>query len=170
MGECLTAHAPLVWSMARRMLRDPSLAEDAVQDIFIQVWESAARYDPGRASERVWIATIARRRLFDLLRRQGAAPKLELLESDSVGIADERAHFLALDEEAELARRALVKLKPEQQRLISLSIMDGLSHSQIASVTGLPLGTVKTHLRAGLLHLRELLGSRVLPRGKEASS
>lgn len=145
--------------MARRWLRDDALAEDVVQEIFIQIWKSADRYDPKLSGERTWIATIARRRLIDVRRKQGSGLRTEELAVETTGLTNESSEHAMLHEEAVVARQALAKLKPEQQRLISLSIMDGLSHGQIATHTGLPLGTVKTHLRAGLERLRGLLGA-----------
>ena len=150
--------------MARRWLRDDNLAEDIVQEIFIQIWKSAERYDPDLSSERTWIATIARRRLIDVRRKQGSALPLQELQTDAIGLEDAGEAAAILDEEARAARGALSRLAPEQQRMVSLSVLDGLSHSQIAEHTGLPLGTVKTHVRSGLARLRGLLGAAG-PRG-----
>ena len=159
-SQCLEIYGPLVWSMARRWLRDDSLAEDVVQEVFIQIWKSAPRFDPKIASERTWIATIARRRLIDLRRRQGSAARTEELEDDIQGADKDGISHAIRDEQVQEARDALAKLRPEERRLISLSVLDGLSHSQIATHTGLPLGTVKTHVRTGLERLRGLLGVR----------
>jgi len=157
--ECLALHGPLVWSMARRWLRDPAQAEDLVQEVFIQVWRSAASYDPTVASERTWIATITRRRMIDQRRKQAAAPVTEELELAAGGGTAEDAllESAILREEATVARLAMQQLKPDQRRLLVLSVFEGLSHGEISTRTNLPLGTVKTHLRAGLARLRSLL-------------
>ena len=137
------------------MLADRDEAEDAVQEIFVEIWRSAARYDGSVASETAFVATIARRRLIDRRRRAARRPEAELLsdaiESDEEAV-DER---LAQCDEAELAERELEKLKPEQRQVLRLSIWEGLSHSAIAERTGMPLGTVKTHARRGLIQIRD---------------
>lgn len=147
---CLDRYGPLVWSLARRMCADPVLAEDLVQEIFIEVWRCAGRYEPELSSEAGFIATIARRRLIDAKRRAGRRPESEPLEEDPVGGPDERLERLEICEEAELAARAMETLDDVQRQVLLLSIQDGLSHSQIASSTKLPLGTVKSHIRRGL--------------------
>lgn len=157
--QCLERYGPLVWSMVRRSLREDSLAEDAVQEIFIQVWKSANRFDVSKGSERTWITTLTRRRLIDLRRKQAVRGAVENLPDDVSGLPEDGLQRALLDEEAEEARLAMSQLKPEQQRLLSLSFLDGLSHAEISSQTGIPLGTVKTHLRTGLERLRVLLQS-----------
>ena len=149
----------MVWTLAQRFLRNDSLAEDAVQEIFIQVWKTAGNFDPSRASERTWITTIARRKLIDVQRAQGSRITTEPGGSEIASSPDETTRRAILDEEAVAARRAMSELKPEQQKLLTLALIDGFTHSQIAAETGLPLGTVKTHLRTGLERLRALLRS-----------
>ena len=151
-------YSALVFSVSLRVLHDPQLAEDVVQEVFIQVWKSAERFDPRRAAESTWIAAIARNRLVDQRRRAGSGPGIEVLEPDSATVADEGLRRADVRDEARVARTAFLRLAPEQQRLLSLSILDGLSHGQIAERTGIALGTVKSRLRSGLVRLRELLG------------
>lgn len=157
---CMERFGGLVWSLARRMTSTHDEAEDAVQDIFVDVWRSAARYDPKIASETAFVATIARRRLIDRRRRAQRRPEAELLPDSLASGESPVDEQLALGDEAELARVELEKLKPEQQRVLRLSIWDGLSHSEIAEHTGLPLGTVKTHARRGLMQIRDAIASR----------
>jgi RNA polymerase sigma-70 factor (ECF subfamily) len=158
--ECVELHGGLVLALARRLCLDPSDAEDAVQEIFIDLWASAARFDPALSSESTFVVMIARRRLIDrrrrILRRPGLAPLPEALASS------EPSAFEAVDarDEAEQATRALDQLRPDQRRVLVLSIFDGLTYDQIARKTSLPLGTVKTHARRGLIRLRELLDAR----------
>ena len=159
MEQCLQVYGPLVWSLAKRILRNDALAEDAVQEIFIQLWKSADRFDASVASETTWITTIARRRLIDIRRRRSVLPPNEDIEFHQVSVEDPGLERAMIDEQAEVARRAVLTLQPDQQKLISLSIFEGLSHSQIAKHTGLPLGTVKTKLRAALGNLRSILGT-----------
>jgi len=159
--ECIDRYGGLVWSLARRLSANPSDAEDAVQEIFLDLWRSAPRFDPSVAAEATFVAMIARRRLIDRSRRAGlrAMPSLDAGESNE-GPGDDRPRpevSAEVGEDAERAALALESLKPEQQRVLRLSIYHGLSHERIAETTGMPLGTVKTHVRRGLIRLREIL-------------
>lgn len=160
--DCIDRFGGLVWSLARRLCPDRSEAEDVVQEIFVSVWKSAERYDPEIGSEATFIATIARRRLIDRARRRqrtlGAAP---LDESYAVPDSNDRRQSPGrpVSEDAAAAERALRELSEEQQRVLRMSIMHGLSHEQIARATDMPLGTVKTHIRRGLIKVRNILES-----------
>ena len=159
--ECLDRYGGLVWSLARRLSNTEADAEDAVQEIFLEVWKSAERYDPEIASEVTFIAMIARRRLIDRRRKAGRRPRSETLSAvtDVAEASPDVSEPSSTDEDVAAARRALGKLNPEQQRVLQLSIVHGLSHDRIARATGLPLGTVKTHARRGLIRVRELIES-----------
>ena len=154
----LDRYGALVWSIIRRQIGAED-AEEVVQEVFIDVWKSAARYAPERASEATFIATIARRRLIDHRRRVGRAPTLEEFEEGLSGETDVADH-VELADEARIAREALEQLKPNQRRVLKLAIVEGLTHTQIAEVTRLPLGTVKSHARRGLERVRSLLEAR----------
>ena len=155
--ECLDRYGALVWSLARRLCPDPHEAEDAVQEIFLDIWKSAARYDSGSGSEATFIATIARRRLIDRLRRSARKPEIGALEESNHPTVTQDAEA-ALD--VQRAAQALRELAPDQRRSLELSLVGGLSHQQIADQIGLPLGTVKTHVRRGLIRIRaQLAGS-----------
>jgi RNA polymerase sigma-70 factor (ECF subfamily) len=164
-AECIDEFGALVWSLARRLTPNRADAEDAVQEIFVDVWKSAARFDARQGSERMFVATIARRRLIDRLRRIGARPELALgTDLDTLGFAEPGTGG-ELAAEAEQAAAAVRELSAEQQRVIELAVVHGLSHSEIATHTGLPLGTVKTQIRRGILRVRELLGVQVATDG-----
>ncbi len=156
--EVVNTYGALVWSLARRLSPVQADAEDAVQEIFLDVWKCAARYDLAQGSEKVFIATIARRRLIDRLRRarhQFAHDDLDSLDGlafATPGDAGERAV------EAERAAAAVGQLKPGQQRVIHLAVVEGLSQNEIAERLGLPLGTVKTLMRRGFIAARARLG------------
>ena len=156
--ECLNAYGGLVWSLARRMLRNQEDAEDAVQEIFVDVWKNAAKYDPARASETTFVAMIARRRLIDKIRFMKGRISAESLEDVLNEPAGSSEKELQVQIEGREAFKVLNELRPEQRQVLKLSIIEGLSHQEIADATGLPLGTVKTHARRGLLQARELLG------------
>ena len=154
---CLDRFGNLVWSLARRFTSNREDAEDAVQEIFIDLWSSAARYDSGKASETTFVAMVARRRLIDRLRKKTRRPEEEELSV----VVELEQHELAPDAErmADAARAAelILTLKPEQQQVIKLAVYEGHTHQSIADALQLPLGTVKTHLRRGLLKVREAL-------------
>lgn len=153
--ECLRQYGGLVWSLARRYA--PAEAEDAVQEIFVDLWKSAARFDPAVASEAAFIAMIARRRLIDRLRSAKLRPAVG---RDAAATGPERVDPGASPErcaEAAQAVRALDSLRPEQREILLLSACHGLSHDEIAQKTGMPLGTVKAHVRRGLLRVRAAL-------------
>lgn len=149
------------------MLRNSDDAEDAVQEIFVDIWKNAERFDESQSSETTFIAMIARRRIIDRIRRMNrriTADSFEDVVAEPESRDDKRVQ---LSVEAGQAAEALRSLKPEQQRVLQLSIVQGLSHQEIADLTGMPLGTVKTHARRGILQAREMLGLKGV--GKEAS-
>lgn len=158
MAACIDRFGPLVWLLARRLLANQSECEDAVQEVFVEIWKSAHRYDPAIASARAFVAIIARRRLIDRGRMaqsrvRGVADVTEL------GLAEPVRGGPRLDDQAAGLRAALAELKPEQRELIELSFGQGWTHQQIAERLNQPLGTVKTNIRRGLLRLREILGA-----------
>lgn len=159
-AKCLDRYGGLVWSLARRNCPDEQTAEDAVQDIFVKVWQVADRFDENLASEATFIAMIARRRLIDLYRKRrpdnAVAVSSESLDSQQDSLRD-AASNAELNDDARQAESFLSELPEQQQRVIRLSVYDGLSHSRIAEATGLALGTVKTHIRRGLGELKQRL-------------
>ncbi|MBA3438794.1 MAG: RNA polymerase sigma factor [Pyrinomonadaceae bacterium] len=169
--ECIEAYGKLVWALARRLSPNRADAEDAVQEIFIDLWRSAARFDEGRSSEVAFVTMIARRRLIDRLR--GARRSIQIAQiEDGAEVGDEsRRHDREFETcaEAAIAARALGELRPEQRKVLQLAIYQGLSHGEIARATGVPLGTVKTHVRRGLLQIRERLGIKTAGAAREAS-
>jgi RNA polymerase sigma-70 factor (ECF subfamily) len=157
-SDCLDQYGGLVWSIARKMLRNLDDAEDAVQEIFIDIWKNAERFDESQASETTFIAMIARRRIIDRIRRTGRRLSADSLEDVVIEPRTHDDRKVQLSVEAGEAAEALRTLKPEQQKVLQLSIVEGMSHQEIADVTGMPLGTVKTHARRGILQAREMLG------------
>lgn len=159
MRACIDGYGGLVWSLARRFLSNTSEAEDAVQEIFVDLWKSAARFDPAVAAEHTFVAMIARRRLIDKVRAR--RPLTEEMPLAADGPAARLAVDAAeLGEDAAAAAEALRGLEPGQQWAIELAVVRGLSHEEIARVTGQPLGTVKTNIRRGVMRIRTRLQER----------
>ncbi len=158
--ECVARYGSLVWSLVRRWSPDTQEAEDAVQDVFIDLWRSAGRFDPTRASEPGWVAMVTRRRLIDRMRKRQRLPDLEPL-AETMDVPDERAQDVAgaMDRaaRADRAREILRELPASQRRMLELSLLEGKTHDEIARETNTPLGTVKSHIRRGLKRARDLL-------------
>lgn len=155
--ECLARYGGLVWALARRFLPTAADAEDAVQDVFTDLWRYAKRFNPRVASEATFVAMIARRRLIDR-RRQLArrVPTTDLDQAQFVPAAP-APEGLELSDEVRKVREQFEFLRDEERQVLELAICQGLTQAQISHCTGLPLGTVKTHARQGLIHLRELM-------------
>lgn len=151
--ECLARYGGLVWSIARKF--EGADAEDAVQEIFLDLWKSAARFDPAIASESAFVAMIARRRLIDRKRTRGRRPTIDPGAEVPAVPADGSGPDTCA--EANQAARALDQLRPEQRQVLLMSTAGGMSHNEIAAQTGMPLGTVKAHARRGLMSIRAAL-------------
>lgn len=151
----------MVYGMALRILADTSAAEDIMMEVYLQVWRTAASYDPVRGTVLSWLVTLVRSRAIDALRaRKARRAELEDTLDDVVGLHDSRPNpELASVEagQASLLRKAMAALSSDQREAIQLAYFLGLSHSEVAKRTGLPLGTVKTRIRVGMMHLRESL-------------
>jgi RNA polymerase sigma-70 factor (ECF subfamily) len=156
MNLCINQHGGIVWAIARRYIKDSAEAEDLVQEVFTEVWKKAASFDPTIASESTFIGLIARRRAIDFLRRLGRRPDFEpLAAAESLPLPTSRNSSITCDPEA--VKSSLAKLPDDTRQLFSLFFEDGFTHPEIAERTGLPLGTVKTRLRRGLITLRDQL-------------
>ena len=160
-AACVETYAPAVWWLARRYLPTRADAEDGVQEVFLDLWKSAGRFDPSVASERTFVLTVARRRLIDRRRRLAARPDYSApAPPDRASAADPPCAAAEAADESARARCELAALPPNQRRVIELAVDGGLSQTEIAAATGLPLGTVKSHARRGLKRLRDRLTSR----------
>lgn len=162
-NELTRRYAGLVYALARRMCLNQSEVDDAVQEVFIALWQSAGRYDPSIAAEDTFVSMVTRRRLIDRRRRairrsaEQATEDFSYMPDD--GDAGEPGDALPVSEDARLASELLKTLRPEQQKVIRLAVGLGYSHEQISELLGLPLGTVKTHVRRGLIALREAMNN-----------
>ncbi len=151
-------HGGVAYSLAYRIVGERGAAEDVTQEAFISIWRSGARYDAARGSVRTWMLGIVRNRAIDFLRsKAGRAPKLDF-DDDSIlehRPAAEQTESEALQREtAQEVRGALGELPGEQAKVIQLAYFGGFSHSEIAGMLGVPLGTVKGRMRLGLEKIR----------------
>jgi RNA polymerase sigma-70 factor (ECF subfamily) len=149
-----------VYGLLLRILADASAAEEVLLDVYSQVWRQARTYTEARGTPLAWLTTIARSRAIDRLRRgrlerQRTEPLDAATHGGSVGAKAE--DDLRARELGTVVRAALDSLPPEQREVIELAYFGGLSHSEIAAERGLPLGTVKTRTRLGMMRLREML-------------
>ncbi len=168
--DVLSRYSALVWSLASGLSKDPHEVEDVVQDIFVDVWRSAQRYDPKVASEATFIATIARRRVIDQRRRAGRRLDPEPLEEElAPGAEDPMLRQVDIADDASQAQEVLAELTGDRRRVLELSVVTGLTHREIAADTGIPLGTVKSHIRRGLAEVTERLKARRISFGEESS-
>jgi RNA polymerase sigma factor (sigma-70 family) len=157
LAELYDRHGRVAYGLALRVLRDPSLAEDAVQEAFLAVWRNAGRFVPERGSAAGWIMTLVHRRAVDVVRREErrrADPLPELEPAGSGASADEDA---MLRFERERVLDALRRLPDQQREALELAYYGGFTQSELAERLGLPLGTIKSRMFSGLARLRELL-------------
>ena len=163
-GRFYDAFAHVAFGLIRRVLRDPGVAEEVLQEVFWQVWREASRYDPGRGSAETWLLMRAKSRAIDRLRSIRRTEKTFVTPvDDSVARAAGPERPGAAVEDGGPIQRALTQLPTAQRRVIELALFEGLTQSEIASRLGEPLGTVKTRARLGLERLRNVLGGERLP-------
>lgn len=156
-SDCMNQYGKLIWMLAKKYTQTIEDAEDAVQEIFLEIWQNAAKFDSAIASEITFISLIARRRLIDRLRKTYRQPNIqsidEIFEVQPNGFETEIITQL----EAKKAVAAMSQVRPEQRELMMLTIFEGMSHGEIAEKTNLPLGTVKTHIRRGFESVRKIM-------------
>ncbi len=150
------AYGQAVYSLAYRILRNSTVAEEITQDTFLKVWQQTNAWDPEKGKLKSWLLKIAQYSAIDRLRKERRQPALhpESIEETYEALLTSQ-HGLPWQDGSAL-QSVVAQLPPEQAALIDLAFFQGLSHSEIASATHLPLGTVKTRLRSGLHRLREL--------------
>ncbi len=154
MGVLFKRYGGAVFSVALRILRDPSQAEDITQEILFQLWRSSESFVHGRGSLGAWLVVVARNRSIDALRRRKPTDSVEdVILASPQNLASEAERDVMIEK----VRSYMTSLPPEQQKSIELAFFQGLSHTEIATRTGDPLGTVKTRIRLALLSLRKAL-------------
>jgi len=156
---CVERYQGLVWTLARGFFADPAEAEDAVQDVFIELWKNADRFDPARGKESTFVGVLTRRRLIDRLRKLKRRPDTASMEMEPVSDAETVDQRLSRHEDGLAARELLLSLPPQQRRAIELAVLHGHTHQEVSEQLQIPLGTVKAHVRRGLQRLRDRLGS-----------
>ena len=157
MEHCINKYGPLVWSIAKKHVNDHSAAEDIVQETFTDLWKSAKRFNVAIATESTFVGMLARRRAIDFVRKESRRPQLEPLpEGEILPQAAVESTSNLRCENAEV-QAALKELPAETREIFVLHFEQGMTHPEIVEQTGVPLGTVKTRLRRGLIDLRNKL-------------
>lgn len=152
--------APRVFGTIKRLLIDHAQSEEVAQEVFLEVWQSARRFEPNKGGATTWIFTMAKRRAIDRIRSAQASRDRDT----RVGIRDFDAGYDSVAESAEISIErervgdAMKSLTDAQRQAIALAYDGGYSHSEIAELLGVPIGTVKTRLRDGMIRLRNELG------------
>jgi RNA polymerase sigma-70 factor (ECF subfamily) len=147
-----------VYGLVRRVLRNPSQAEEVAQEVLLEVWRAASRFDPARGSAATWVLTIAHRRAIDRVRAEEAATAREQRTAEVPAATDEVAETVEASMDAERLRRCLAGLTELQRESITLAYYGGYSYAQVAALLDTALGTIKTRIRDGLTRLRACLG------------
>jgi RNA polymerase sigma-70 factor (ECF subfamily) len=154
--------AGMVFGLVRRVVRDPAQSEEVTQEVMLEVWRTASRFDPALGSAKTWVLTTAHRRAVDRVRSAQAAS----VRDTKVALLDRLPEFDEVSEavdsrlEQERVRRALGRLTPIQREAIGLAYYGGYTQVEVADLLGVPLGTVKTRVRDGMIRLRDDLEAR----------
>jgi RNA polymerase sigma-70 factor, ECF subfamily len=156
MASIFDRYSKVVYSVALRVLRDPAAAEDILQEVFMQIWRNPDGFTAARGSLGGWLTIVSRNRSIDILRRKRPSTSVDdIALASPYNLADEAERNSLM----ERARTVIHKLPTEQRKTLEMAFFDGLTHSEIAEMTGDPLGTVKTRIRGALLTLRKAFQS-----------
>lgn len=151
---------PRVFGLVKRLLRDHAQSEEVTQEVFLEIWQTATRYEPSKGGAIAWMLTMTHRRAVDRVRASQASRDRDA----RVGIRDFDREFDSVAERAEVAlesehvKEALARLTELQREAVTLAYFGGYSHSEVAALLRIPIGTVKTRLRDGMIRLRDELG------------
>ena len=154
------ATAARVFGLAVRVVRDPAQAEEVAQESFLEIWRTSGRFDPARGSAIGWLLTIVHRRAVDRVRSAEAATRRDTTyhEKNQPVAHDATAEAVQASLEARRVRGALASLTDAQRQAIELAYFGGYTHTEVASMLDLPVGTAKTRIRDGLIRLRDAMG------------
>jgi RNA polymerase sigma-70 factor, ECF subfamily len=147
-----------VYGLVRQVLRDPAQSEEVAQEVLLEVWRTASRYDPDRGSAAAWALTIAHRRAVDRVRAENACARREQKAADPAAGEHDVAEVVAATLEQQRVRRCLDGLTELQRESIKLAYYGGHSYPQVATLLGVALGTVKSRIRDGLIRMRDCMG------------
>ncbi|HET8600822.1 MAG TPA: ECF RNA polymerase sigma factor SigK [Segeticoccus sp.] len=159
-GRLYDEVSPRLFGLIRRVVRDPAQAEEVTQEVFLEIWQHSARFDEGRGSPLSWMLTIAHRRAVDRVRAAEASARREATYQDTHQDVDfdMTAELAQSSLEAQRVRRAMASLTSAQRGALELAYFGGYTHTEVAKLLDLPLGTAKTRIRDGLIRLRDTLG------------
>ncbi len=159
-GELYDQIAPRVLGLVKRVLVDHSQSEEVTQEIFLEIWQTASRFEPKRGGASTWIMTMSHRRAVDRIRssQAGRDRDTKIGIRDLAVAYDHVAETVEVRIEHERVEKAMSRLTQLQRQAVSLAYYGGYSHSEVADMLSIPLGTVKTRLRDGLIRLRDELG------------
>jgi RNA polymerase sigma-70 factor (ECF subfamily) len=159
-GELYDQISPRVFGLIRRLLVDHAQSEEVTQEVFLEIWQSATRYQPTRGGATTWILTMAHRRAVDRIRssQSGRDRDVKIGIRDYVAEYDNVAETVETTIENERVKEALSQLTELQRQAVTLAYYGGYSHSEVAAMLSVPIGTVKTRLRDGMIRLRDELG------------
>jgi RNA polymerase sigma-70 factor, ECF subfamily len=149
-----------VMGLVTRLLRDRAQSEEVTQEVFLEIWQSASKFDQNRGSGMAWVLTMAHRRAVDRIRSAQKSHERDI----KIGIRDMEREFDGVAESVEIrlenerVKVAMARLTPLQREAVILAYYGGYSHSEMSQILGIPLGTVKTRLRDGMIRLRDELG------------
>jgi RNA polymerase sigma-70 factor (ECF subfamily) len=147
-----------VLGTVRRILRDPAQSEEVMQEVLLEVWRTAARYDPEAGSAAAWIMTLAHRRAVDRVRSEHSAARRELRAAVLTVDYDQVTEAVETSLDHERVRRCLTSLTDLQREAVTLAYYQGYTYREVAELLGVAVGTVKTRMRDGLIRLRDCLG------------
>lgn len=158
--ELYDAVAPRVYGLVRRVVRDPAQSQEVTQEVFVDVWAQASRFDADRGKAISWILVIAHRRAVDRVRASQASTDRDLRQGikEYQESYDDVADTVETQMEGERVRQALATLTDPQREAISLAYYGGYTHQEVAELLKIPVGTVKTRIRDGMIRLRDKLG------------
>ena len=162
LGALYDRFGRLVFSLAFQITGDSGSAEEITQEVFLQIWNKASTYQTDQGKVATWVTSVARHKAIDALRRKGARPEghqMEFADGEEPDLVDPAGveEQVELSQRSLVIRRAIAQLPLEQRQALTLAYFKGMTHQEVAEITGEPLGTIKTRIRLAMLKLRQML-------------